>query len=49
MAAFALVNRAVSAIDASLLDPSSPGIYTDIGFPESADFSSVRFTVGARF
>ncbi len=49
VAAFALVNRAVSAIDASLLDPSSPGIYTDIGFPESADFSSVRFTVGARF
>ncbi len=49
VAAFALVNRAVSAIDASLLDPSEPGVYTEIGFPESADFSSVRFTVGARF
>ncbi len=49
VAAFAVVNRAVSAIDASLLDPSKPGIYTEIGFPESADFSSVRFTVGARF
>lgn len=49
VAAFALVNRAVSAIDASLLDPTEPGIYTDIAFPESADFSSVRFTVGARF
>lgn len=49
VAAFALVNRAVSAIDASLLDPSEPGIYTDLAFPESADFSSVRFTIGARF
>lgn len=49
VAAFALVNRVVSAIDASLLNPSEPGIYTDIGFPESSDFSSVRFTVGARF
>lgn len=49
VAAFALVNRAVSAIDASLLDPAEPGIYTDMSFPESSDFSSVRFTVGARF
>ncbi len=49
VAAFAIVNRAVSAIDASLLDPAEPGMYTAIGFPESADFSSVRFTVGARF
>ena len=49
VAAFALVNRAVSAIDASLLDPSEPGVYTEIDFPESADFTSVRFTVGARF
>ncbi|MEA3266256.1 MAG: hypothetical protein U9P42_04865 [Candidatus Fermentibacteria bacterium] len=49
VAAFAVVNRVVSAIDASLLDPSEPGIYTAIDFPESADFSSVRFTVGARF
>ncbi len=49
VAAFAIVNRAVSAIDASLLDPAEPGIYTEVDFPESADFSSVRFTVGARF
>ena len=49
VAAFAVVNRVVSAIDASLLDPSEPGIYTAIDFPDSADFSSVRFTVGARF
>lgn len=49
VAAFAILNRAVSAIDASLLDPSEPGVYTDIGFPEGSDFSSVRFTVGARF
>ncbi len=49
VAAFAVVNRVVSAIDASLLDPSEPGVYTAIDFPESADFSSVRFTVGARF
>ncbi len=49
VAAFAVVNRAVSAIDASLLDPNEPGIYTDISFPEVSDFSSVRFTLGARF
>lgn len=49
VAAFALVNRVVSAIDASLLDPTEPGVYTDMSFPVSADFSSVRFTVGARF
>jgi hypothetical protein len=49
VAAFALVNRVVSAIDASLLDPSEPGIYTDINFQENTDLSSVRFTVGARF
>jgi hypothetical protein len=49
VAAFAIVNRAVSAIDASLLDPAEPGIYTELSFPESADFSSVRFTLGARF
>jgi hypothetical protein len=49
IAAFALVNRAVSAIDAALLDETSPGLYTSVEFPESHDFSSVRFTVGARF
>jgi hypothetical protein len=49
IAAFALVNRAVSAIDAALLDESTPGVYTALEFPESRDFSSVRFTVGARF
>jgi hypothetical protein len=49
IAAFALVNRAVSAIDAALLDESSPGVYTALDFPEGRDFSSVRFTMGARF
>ena len=49
VAAFAIVNRAVSAIDAALLDETSPGAYTSLDFPDSHDFSSVRFTVGARF
>ncbi len=49
IAAFAIVNRAVSAIDAALLDERAPGVYTSIEFPDSHDFSSVRFTVGARF
>jgi hypothetical protein len=49
IAAFALVNRAVSVIDAALLDPAAPGIYTDLSFPETGDFSSVRFTLGTRF
>jgi hypothetical protein len=49
IAAFALVNRAVSVIDAALLDPAAPGIYTDLSFPETGDFSSVRFALGARF
>lgn len=49
IAAFALVNRAVSVIDAALLDPASPTMYTDLSFPEAGDFSSVRFAVGARF
>ena len=49
VAAFALVNRAVSAIDAALLDENSPGVYTSLDFPDSRDFSCVRFTMGARF
>lgn len=49
IAAFALVNRAVSVIDASLLDESRPGMYTSLSFPERSDFSSFRFSVGARF
>ena len=49
IAAFALVNRTVSIIDASLLDQTSPGLYTSLSFPERRDFSSVRFSIGARF
>lgn len=49
VAMFAVVNRVVSAIDAALLDPASPGVYTGISFPEASDFSSVMFTIGARF
>lgn len=49
IAAFAIVNRAVSVIDASLLDESRPGMYTALSFPERRDFSSFRFSVGARF
>ncbi|MBN2607729.1 MAG: hypothetical protein JXA64_01335 [Candidatus Fermentibacteraceae bacterium] len=49
IAAFALVNRAVSVIDASLLDETAPGIYTSLSFPERRDFSSFRFSIGARF
>jgi len=49
IAAFALVNRVVSVIDASLLDENHPGVYTALAFPERRDFSSVRFSIGARF
>ncbi|HQH79480.1 MAG TPA: hypothetical protein PK535_10975 [Synergistaceae bacterium] len=49
IAMFAVVNRVVSAIDAALLDPAQPGVYTGITFPEAFDNSSVLFTVGARF
>ncbi len=49
IAAFAVVNRVVSVIDASLLDESQPGVYTSLSFPEFRDFSSVRFSIGARF
>ena len=49
IAAFALVNRVVSVIDTALLDETEPGIYTSLDFPERHDFSSVRFTIGARF
>ena len=50
IAGFALVNRAVSAIDAALLeDLSSPGMYTSMDFPGTGDLSAVRFTMGVRF
>ncbi len=49
IAAFALVNRVVSVIDASLLDESHPGVYTSLVFPERRDFSSFKFSIGARF
>jgi len=49
IAAFAVVNRAVSVIDASLLDDRRPGVYTSLSFPESRDYSSFRFSIGARF
>lgn len=49
IAMFAVVNRAVSAIDAALLDPARPGVYTEMSFPDAGDFSSVVFTFGARF
>ncbi|MBD3278327.1 MAG: hypothetical protein GF388_08510 [Candidatus Aegiribacteria sp.] len=49
IAAFAVVNRVVSAIDASLLDERNPGVYTSLSFPENRDFSSFRFSIGARF
>ena len=49
IAAFAVVNRVVSVIDASLLDENQPGVYTSLSFPEHRDFSSVRFSIGARF
>lgn len=50
IAGFALVNRAVSAIDAALLtDMSSPGMYTSMDFPGTGDLSAVQFTMGVRF
>ena len=50
VAGFALVNRAVSAIDAALLDDlTSPGLYTEMEFPRTGDLSAVRFTLGVRF
>lgn len=50
IAGFALVNRAVSAIDAALLDDmTSPGLYTEMDFPRTGDLSAVQFTMGVRF
>lgn len=49
IAGFALVNRLISAIDTALLDEATPGVYTSLEFPESSDFSSVRFVIGTRF
>jgi len=49
IAAFAVVNRAVSVIDAALLDPAAPGLYAELGFPDAGDFSSVSVSIGTRF
>ncbi len=46
---FAVVNRAVSAIDAALIGREEPVLYSSVDFPEGADFSSVRLMVGTRF
>ena len=47
--AFAVVNRAVSAIDAALIGGDEPVLYSSLDSPDPYDFSSVRITVGARF
>lgn len=47
--AFAVVNRAVSAIDAALIGEEEPVLYSSLATPDPSDFSSVRLTVGARF
>lgn len=47
--AFAVVNRAVSAIDAALIGGDEPVLYSTLDSPDPYDFSSVRITVGARF
>jgi hypothetical protein len=47
--AFAVVNRAVSAIDAALLDREEQVLYSSFSIPDPDDFSSVRLTIGARF
>ncbi|MBN1433189.1 hypothetical protein JW921_00400 [Candidatus Fermentibacterales bacterium] len=49
IAAFALVNRAISAIDAALLDDRRASLYASIDFPDCYDMSSVRIMVGTRF
>lgn len=49
VAAFALVNRAVSAIDAALLKDRDLNLYTSLSFPECYDATSVKFIVGASF
>jgi hypothetical protein len=47
--AFAVVNRAVSAIDAALIDGEEQVLYSDFSLPDPGDFASVRLTIGARF
>ena len=49
IAAFSLVNRAISAVDAALLSDTRTGLYTSLEFPNSGDMTSVRFCIGARF
>lgn len=46
---FAVVNRAVSAIDAALLAGDEPVLYSSMDVPDPSDFSSVRMSVGFRF
>jgi hypothetical protein len=46
---FAIVNRAVSAIDAALLAGDEPMLYSSLDLPDPSDFSSVRMSVGFRF
>jgi len=46
---FAVVNRAVSAIDAALLADDEPVLYSSLEVPDPMDFSSVRMCVGFRF
>jgi hypothetical protein len=46
---FAVVNRAVSAVDAALIGGDGQVLYSDISFPEAGDLSSVRLVLGARF
>lgn len=46
---FAVVNRAVSAVDAALIGGDEQVLYTDLSFPGASDFSSLRMVIGARF
>jgi hypothetical protein len=46
---FAVVNRAVSAIDAALLSNRGQVLYSELSVPDPDDFSSVRMSVGFRF
>jgi len=46
---FAVVNRAVSAIDAALLAGDEQVLYSSIDVPDPSDFSSVRMSIGFRF
>lgn len=46
---FAVVNRAVSAIDAALVGGEEQVLYTDLSFPGASDFSSLQMVIGVRF